>query len=278
MLCKAYAKFLNKTKREAYGDRFPPALPLGKYNFPKNNLVNGGDFIGFLQEEEITKELELDFCEKYEDESLAFIVRDVSQGSLIASEVIYDEFEGGQGIPGDDYCGFILMLGIFFHNKICVYKKIHKLLTLKKQAYAKKFGVAFIEDMLLLFSASYKKAPQQKIELSLTDLKKARISSNKIQKTWLKIGNIDTFACSWSDIDGCFDDCLGFYLDKDNKLILDVAYNSTNRKKISDFEDKEFDKFILGIMKEWVNQYLSAIAFTTCIYDEIKTKMLLENI
>jgi len=49
MLCKAYAKFLNKTKREAYGDRFPPALPLGKYNFPKNNLVNGGATIDFMQ-------------------------------------------------------------------------------------------------------------------------------------------------------------------------------------------------------------------------------------
>jgi len=181
--------------------------------------------------------------------------------------------------------GNIYELARFFHNRRGLYQKIYETLAEKKVENGSLLTPAFVEALLLLFSAKTEEEKFEALIIPEKNLKKQLFARKVIGKKMLALGGSYFYPEKYpgQEYPASPVTNLELFLNNKNQLIIDATVDMGWREQSSLkiealMEQEEFINYINCTLAGWLKQLLAMAAFGEKIYEKVKTKILLETL
>jgi len=189
---------------------------------------------------------------------------------------------------GDFYSGAgnIYELARYFHDKSLLYKKIRKLLINNRKNFETLLNVAFVGDLLALFSVVGREKKLPNFDIPTKNVAKSLLNGDLEEKALLLLGCAYYRPKGYSSRKELTGEgiILGFYLNTKNQLIITADCENRTELKVvkavmqeistSEAFDKELQRIIIGFLQ----QLAALTSFGEALYEKVKTKILLGNI
>jgi hypothetical protein len=265
--------------------------------FPKNSMDTGGAFTEYLQyeKEQTFAPLKLGFGENPWSNGFSFYLEEAGEdGDTIFSlsqiyndwmdeELDYESDEESENLLAR---GLILDFATYFHNLFPLCQQIYKTLLANKKSLTRYIGKNLLQDFLLLFSLKAPISGFPVIDFSKLPTKKTFSKRTiKPQTNWLKLGHCEHYyyknkgkaGAKWvktlNDIE--------LWLNASNKLITIItpmAGQSSSGAIFAEESSEVFDVFAKNDISDWINQIISSTFFADRLYQNFKTRIVLDNI
>lgn len=180
--------------------------------------------------------------------------------------------------------GNIHELARFFHNRKSLYQKVYGALCAKKAENCSLLTKPFIEDLILLFSASTEEKNIEDFDISEKNIRKQLLKRKVIKSDMVALGRSYFYPDKYPDIEYPVMPItnIELFLNNKNQLIIDEAVDNGWKEsslKIEDLMDQEeFVNYINQTLNGWLKQLVSMADFGQSIYEKVKTKIFLENL
>lgn len=265
--------------------------------FPKNSIDAGGAFTEYLQyeKEHTFAPLELGFGENPWSNGFSFYLEEEGEdGDTIFSlsqiyndwmdeELDYESDEESEKLLAS---GLILDFATYFHNLFPLCRQIHKTLLANKKSLTRYIGKNLLQDFLLLFSLKAPISGLPVMNFSKIPTKKTFSKRTiKPRANWLKLGHCEhcyykneaKAGAGWvktlNDID--------LWLNASNKLITIITPGKEQNSGGAIFAEEcseVFDAFVKNDISDWINQIISSTFFADRLYQNFKTRIVMDNI
>ena len=193
---------------------------------------------------------------------------------------------GTEGLDFYSGAGNIYELARYFQDKSLLYVRIRKFLINNRKNFETLLNVAFVEDLLALFSVVGREKKLPNFAIPAKNVAKSLLTRDLDEKALLLLGCSSYRPKGYPSRKGLTGEglILGFYLNTKNQLIVTAECENRTGLKVEKAVMQEistseaFDKALQTILLGFLQQLAAMTSFGEALYEKVKTKILLGNI
>jgi hypothetical protein len=292
LFCKDFRNFLRNNSKVHY-DYFrekPILRGIGSYIFPQNSIDRNRELSYYLQESTAEKinNLMIGFGGNQWVDGFTFFLKGPNKkGTVFSLSQIYndwmDEDDENEEILAE---GLILDFATFFYNLQPLQEKIEEILLSSENYLVEHIGKNLFNDFVLLFSTNQESKNIPIIDFSKISIEKTFLEEDdsEIKEGWIQLGSCDHYYKNEKNPKESWGRSLNrvdLWLSDSDKLVTIVVpeeMQSFGYPYLVNFKSKVFDNFVKHDVNDWVNRIISSTIFADNIYQNFKSRLIIDNI